>query len=57
MPEDAAGNLWVLSNRRTDDGTWVDVYRERAYAGSVLLRGHVPGFQVRGDVLVEHSVA
>lgn len=55
VQEDAAGNLWVLSNRRTDDGTWVEVYRERAYAGSILLRGYVLGIQIRGDVLVALS--
>jgi hypothetical protein len=52
VQEDLQGNLWILTNRRTAEATWVDVYRGAAYHGSIALHGRVSALQIRGSVVL-----
>lgn len=60
IQEDEHGRLWVLTTRRSADGTDIDVFDGISYVGTATLAGNVRGIQIAGDqfvALAEYSTA
>lgn len=49
---DGEGRLWIATNRDRDEYSYLDVYADREYVGTVRVRDRLMGFDVRGSTLV-----
>lgn len=48
---DGEGRLWIATNRDRDEYSYLDVYSNREYAGTVRVRSRLLGFDVRDSTL------
>ncbi len=49
---DAANRYWIATQRNTHDWSYLDVYENAEYAGSVRVRDRLRGFDLLGSTLV-----
>jgi hypothetical protein len=49
---DAAGRAWVLGNRPSETGTFLELFDGATHLGSIELDGRVVGFQLADSILV-----
>ncbi len=49
---DAANRYWIATQRDTHEWSWLDVYQDAEYAGSVRVRDRLRGFDLLGSTLV-----